>query len=86
MPKRKPEQPKRDRPVDELIETSRRLQERGRKLMDQLEKLTSEITEARAKAQDNRSEAEVGGGRYPVTSSIAASRSVKLTGLARCLS
>ena len=52
MPRRKPDEPKRDRSVDELIEQNRRLQERGRKLLDQLAALTSEVAEARAKSQD----------------------------------
>jgi hypothetical protein len=54
MRKRKPDEPKRDRSVDKLIEKNQHLQQRGRKLQEQLAAFASQIAEARAKAQGAR--------------------------------
>jgi hypothetical protein len=42
------------RTLDELLEESRRLEQRGRELMEQAKALASEVTEARARSENGR--------------------------------
>ena len=55
MPHKRPAKP--DRPVrtlDELLEQSRRLEQRGRELMEQAKALASDVAEARARSEDSQ--------------------------------
>jgi hypothetical protein len=56
VPQKKPA--KSDPPIrtlDELLEESRRLEERGRELIEQAKALAAQVTEARARSENGRS-------------------------------